>query len=334
MLPSDIGTRPPLVPATSAPTPTTPPAGETRGPQLVWSGPDSPWIPQGQGYDAGRGEILTSYNGGRSDGVLLSIQSIAQDPDSASELHSVILGANRSTDGLSTGEAPDKGGGVATDGTYVYLADTQAVYVYSRADIDAAASTCAPPVDPVHVVDMPDGFNASYLTVRDGQAYVGEFAQNLWDPLGIEPAETPRLLRFDIDPATGNLGKRMDDPSGVVPTFDTGVPTADVGIPDNTQGVVVTDNGLLFTTSYSNDRIASPRHVVFQAFQGDPADFQVVAPEDAQKVYELDYYAEGANIVGNELWVTYESGADKYLGKAEEDRDHIQRIPLSDLADY
>ena len=335
MLPAEISTRVPVAatPAVSS-EPPAPPSGETRGPQLVWSGRDSPWIPQGQGYDQARGEILTSYYGGRSDGVLLSIQSIGQHPDDAGETHSVILGGQQSESGLVTGEAPNKGGGVATDGTYVYLADTQAVYVYRRSDIDATASTCALPVDPVQVVDMPDGFNASYLTVRDGQAYVGEFAQNLWDPLGIEPDHTPRLLRFDIDPGTGDLGTRVDDPSGVAPSFASGVPTGEVGIPDNTQGVVVTDRGLLFTTSYSNDRIASPHHLVFQSFDGDPSDFQVESPDDARQVLDLDYYAEGANIVGDELWVTYESGADKYLGKAEEDRDHIQRIPLSDLAEY
>lgn len=332
MFPSDVGaaaTPLPRLPSELVGTPT-PPAGETRGPQLIHSGPGSSWIPQGQGYDAGRGEILTSYYGGRSDGVLLSIQSIGQDPDSGGETHSVILGADRGDGGLfASGAAPNKGGGVATNGEYVYLADTEAVYVYRRSDIEATASTCALPVDPVHVIDMPDGVNASYLTVHDDKLYVGEFAQNMWDPLGMGPDETPQLLRFDIDASDGSFGARGEDGG-----FAVGTPTGSIDTPDNAQGVAITDDGLLYTTSYSNDRIASPHHLVFQAFEGDPADFRAESPDDASKVYDLDYYAEGVNIVDGEVWVTYESGADKYRGKAEEDRDHIQRIPLGDLDDY
>ena len=52
------------------------------GPKYLHSGPDSPWTQQGQGYDAGRDEILTTYYDqddtvdGAPDipGILLSIQ--------------------------------------------------------------------------------------------------------------------------------------------------------------------------------------------------------------------------------------------------------------------
>ena len=325
--PGAIGTNP-FIPAfynetqdaPQAPAPIASAAEESLGPQLLHSGEGSPWVPQGQGYDADRGEILTSYYGGRSDGVLLSIQAASQDPDSTAEVRSVILGGAKADSALDISPAPNKGGGVATNGEYVYLADTEAVYVYRRADIDATDNTCSTPVAPAHVIPMPEGFSASYLTVQGDQLYVGSFVKNLWDPFGLTPSKTPELRRFDINAADGS--------------FDPANPSGRIETPYNAQGAAITEQGILFTTSYSNDRVASPHHLVFQSFDGPAQAFEAEPASQAQSVYDLDYYAEGVNIINGEVWVTYESGADKYLGKAEEDRDHIQRIPLDRLDDH
>lgn len=326
--PGAIGTNP-FIPAfynetpdaPQAPAPIASTAEERLGPQLLHSGEGSPWIPQGQGYDADRKEILTSYYGGRSDGVLLSIQTDSQDPGSTAEVRSVILGGARADSVLEEiSPAPNKGGGVATNGEYVYLADTEAVYVYRRADIDATDNTCSVPVAPVHVIAMPKGFSASYLTVQGDQLYVGSFVQNLRDPFGLTPSQTPELYRIDINGADGS--------------FDPAKPSGRIETPYNVQGAAVTDQGILFTTSYSNDRIASPHHLIFQSFDGPAHAFNAEPASEARSVYDLDYYAEGVNIINGEVWVTYESGADKYLGKAEEDRDHIHRIPLGQLDDH
>ena len=54
-------------------------------------------------------------------------------------------------------------------------------------------------------------------------------------------------------------------------------------------------------------------------------------------VGELDYYAEELNIIDGEVWVTYESNAQKYKGKYEDnvgkppENTSIQRIALDDL---
>jgi len=41
--------------------------------------------------------------------------------------------------------------------------------------------------------------------------------------------------------------------------------------------------------------------------------------------------AQGLNVVDGELWVTYESGSQKYDQNVARPREHIQRIPLEQL---
>lgn len=267
------------------------------GPEHIHSGDGQPWIPQGQGHDEEREEILTSYNDGES--VLLSVQ----DQLTGVEARDVILGGGDFPQG-----APTKGGGVATDGEFVYLADTGQVYVYRRDDIDAAGS--GETVDPVQVNDMPEGSNASFITVRDGQAFVGEFARNPPGPFGED--DQPHLNVFDIDTESGTLA---GDPE----SFE---------IPYHAQGMAITDDGYLFTTSYGNTPGFAPHDLLLQEFDGDGLE----DPGDADSVYDLDYYAEELNIVGDEVWITFETGADEYDG--DDGRDHIQKIPLDRLDDH
>lgn len=265
--------------------------GIDAGPELIHSGQGLPWTPQGQGYDEGRSQILTSYYG--DDGVLLSLQ----DKDTGYEVGNVILGGDE-----AHGD-PTKGGGVATDGDKVYLADTGQVYVYDRSAIDAA--TDGDTVDPVQVNDVDAG---SYIAVNDNQAYVGRFAQNLTGPFGDDDAE-PELYRYDIN-SDGTFG----DVSGPVRT------------PYNAQGVAVTDGGLLYSTSYSDKPGLSPHNLVYQTFN-DKGSFDV--DSDLDDVQEIPYYGEAVNVIDGQAWVTHESSAAKYQG--DEGISSIQRYDLDDL---
>ena len=360
------------------------PAPATDYPPAYPEGSDGPalnaqwlaegFIPQGQGYDATRDQLLSTYNNGGS--VRLALQSSRD----GSDLGDVVLGgidprnltdlsdpsiAFNPFDRADPLSAPTKGGGVATDGTFVYVADTDAVYVYRRDAIADAAPGAVVPA--TNVIAMPNGHNASFLSIRDGRLYVGEFAAttdalqqavdarvegvgervsdlfeaaNPFDgglkdyfgdqfdalnPVDIDvEIERPELLVFDIADAQGQ-------PAG---GFDGDAPSARYTIPFDAQGVAITDTGFLFTRSYGSTefdvggiRIESPRELVFQPFDGG----------DARAVAQIDYYAEGLNIVGDEVWITYESNATEYSGKYEDntgqapDNDHVQRIPLDSL---
>jgi hypothetical protein len=295
--------------------------GGSDGPALnrQWLGEG--FVPQGQGY--GNGQVLSSYNNGTS--VRLELQ----DAQTGEHVQDVELGSRQPPVLWPLAQtlgnhAPDKGGGVATDGEFVYLADTQGVYVYKRSDIMAASAGETVPA--VSFQPTPD--DASYITVKDGYAYVGQFGVR---PGGIgdkDYGNDPSLTRYEID----------DDGS-----FDLEHPTGPIATPYYAQGVAVTEKGLLFTTSYSNKDGESPKSLKFQPFDGEAGyrNFEVARTEltifghplgisvpETHDVLELGYYAEEVNIVGDEVWITYESAADKFDGEGE---DHIVRVPLSDL---
>jgi len=366
-----------ISPGLSALVATSSAASEELGPKLLYAGDGSPWTPQGQGYLEGTGgnpgQILTTYSGGRDDGVLLSMQDLHQSPDSDAD-HAVILGGLPSTTFGASQPAPDKAGGVATDGTHVYVADTEAIYVYRLSDIQASrGDLCGEPVPAIDRIEMPDGTRASYLNIKDGKLYVGEFASTVdalkdtieveglgeqlgdffkainplkdkfkdyfTDPLdALSPVELhgldrPEMLVYNIDESTGGV---IDEGTGEV-SSDKPEPEQSFEIPFDTQGVAIADEGLLFTRSYGSlelnvghgIKIEAPHELTFLERDGSADGYEAAA--DAGKVAELDYYAEGVNIIDGQVWVTYESAADKYRDKVDDPREHIQRIPLEDL---
>ncbi|ASR42969.1 hypothetical protein BEN78_05835 [Xanthomonas citri pv. mangiferaeindicae] len=321
------------------------------GPRLVHAGEGSPWIPQGQGYDASRNELLTSYNGDvdGSKRVLLSVQD-AQIGSPSQHERSVFLGGTDAENPASDG--PTKAGGVAVHGDYVYVADGGEVYVYDRADIDAAvsanevqATVPTPYLDAGEPVVGPDGepvfeaystpetpvkaidkiaigecgngpFGASYVTVHEGQLYVGQFTQDPLDPASFTndfPTHDAELRRYEIDPETG-LFNASD--------FDS------IDAPHNAQGAAVTDTGVLFSTSYGSVPGVATAQLVFQPTIDTATRFET---DGASKVAaDVPYYGEELNIINGEIWITHESGADKYRDKTEP-LEEVQIYSLDDL---
>ena len=267
------------------------------------------WIPQGQGYDDGRGQVLTSYY--RKSGppihslelVLLSIQ----DKKSGDEQLNVILG------GKGDFPPPSHGGGVSTDGKYVYVADTDAVYTYTGKELAESARDggFAKPIDVMRLPkdtedpdpesDTPLISNGSFMTVKDGYAYVGGYSKD-------GDGKAGAVWRYAIDPDSGKLIK--DSREGPIRA------------PDRAQGIAVVDGALLFTTG--------KHELVYQPYDEDRFTADIDDRKDISNG-RIDPYAQGLNIIDGEVWVTYESGADKYDQEVDVPRKHIQRIPLEDL---
>lgn len=268
-----------------------------RGPKLLHL--DARWTPQGQGHDPERGELLTTYYRDRD--VLLSIQ----DQDDGREAVQVVLGGKGGVPG------PSHGGGVSTDGERVYVADTDRIYVYDRADLAGAAQrgeraiplhvTTVPPDTTDPVTGIPLISNGSFMTVKDGFAYVGSYSPDGDGKVGA-------VWRYALDRESGAL--REDSRQGPIRA------------PDRAQGIEVVDGGLLFTTG--------DRKLMYQ-----PYDAAAFTADIGRRVDigagRIDSYPQGFNIVGDELWVTYESGSYKYRDKVLLPREHIQRIPLTSL---
>lgn len=314
------------------------------GPRLVHAGEGSDWIPQGQGHDAARGELLTTYNDG--DRVLLSLQAITPDCDPATaDEASVFLGGDPDDPDDTAG--PTKGGGVATDGEYLYVADTDAVYVYRREDIDAALQ----PPDPSQQAPLPpllpdaqpptpspflrsptptvdavaripiatgdgDGFNASYLTLHEGHLYVGNFSVD---------AITNLAPGKDYSTADAELRRYALGEDGGFSADDY----AAIDAPKFAQGAVVTDTGVLFTTSLGSGLAAPADDLVFQATTDTPGSFS--AEGDPRGAGHLPHYAQGLNVIDGKLWITHESAADKYRGNVDDPLDHVQIYDVADL---
>lgn len=265
------------------------------------------WIPQGQGYDAKRGEVLTTYYRDLLPGPvdLEFVRLSIQDKTSGKETHSAMLGG--------TGEfpPPSHGGGVSTDGKYVYVADTDGIYTYTREDIVEAGrngtfaepiSVVPVPADTVDPADPKTGLvsNGSYMTVKDGYAYVGGYSED-------GDGKAGALWRYKINEKTGEFIQGENWPQGPIRA------------PDRAQGIAVVDGALLFTTG--------DHKLVYQPFDMTSFKADIEQRNDISNGL-IDPYAQGLNIIDGELWVTYESGADKYKDKVDSPREHIQRIPL------
>lgn len=326
------------------------------GPDLLYL--DEGWTPQGQGYDAERHETLTTYYNEDETAVRLSVQ----DRYTGVEARDVILGGvPRKDDGGEPDvgkslhanplelhdyevDPPNHGGGVSTDGKFIYVADTEGIYVYRRDAVDNGGKGAI--VDAERYIPMPDVSNdprfaetrgdagddgrfpvvedgriadtectvtprspASYITVKDGVAYVGSYSAN-------GDGQTGAVYRFDVDPETGAFTN----------------PQGPIAAPDQAQGVTVVNDGqgLLFTTG--------AKTLIYQPITSSSNGFS--ADTDARYDVangELANYAQGINIIDGELWVTYESGSDRYKDKSTvpgEGARHIDRIPLDQLRDF
>lgn len=285
---------------------------------------DEGWIPQGQGYDAQREETLTTYytdtnDNGHGDTVRLSVQ----DRHTGVEARDVILLGKRA-DGS---DRPAHGGGVASYGEFVLVADTQEIHVYRRSEIDTPTwnpDTQRYEVRDEHVVPMPDvpaeylgqvvtnedsdQSPASYLTVHGDTLYVGSWSRN-------DDHLSGGVHRFDLDPQTGEVSAS----------------TGFIKAPDQSQGFTVIDDGrgLLFASNHeSNKLVYQPITNTADTFAADPSERKVL---DEGRL--IGSYVEEINVIDGELWVTYESGAHPYRDDVDDPHGSIQRIPLSELGD-
>lgn len=303
--------------------------GDT-GPRLLHSGEGKPWIPQGLGHDPVHEQTLSTYNFDTENfsgdkRVLLSVQNTDTNPCAPEQEElSAYLGGTDKND--PTSGAPTKGGGVATDGEFIYVADSGEVYVYRREDVVAAGNSqsefggphYATAVDKIDIKQGEDDtFSASYLTIHEGQLYVGDFTKSSFQP-GDFPSYDAELRRYDL--SAGNQPNHdVDVPKG---SFDPSSYKT-IEAPKNAQGATITDTGVIFTTSYGPS--ASSLH-----FQPTTDDFTASGDRQRLVTEDLPAYAEGVTIVDGKLWVTFESGADKYRDNGEP-TDYIQIYDPSDL---
>ena len=163
------------------------------------------------------------------------------------------------------------GGGVSTDGEFVYVVGDGTVWVYDRDAIDAAARGGRVPTaarDP-----------------RPPRRQTSRRSQGQGTP------DTSRSSEY-VDGDPGSLYSDALGPDGTL----VGDARYDGPTPHNSQGVAIHGHGFLFTQSHGED---DPSDLLYQPFGSD----------EPRTIGELSPLSQGLNVIGDQLYVTSEASA-------------------------
>ncbi|WP_409492134.1 WXG100 family type VII secretion target [Amycolatopsis sp. cmx-11-12] len=265
--------------------------------------PGQPWTSQGLAYD-GENLLVGSYHDGDGDGKgdnpigpgLTPSRLTYVDYDTGKEVGNVYLNGNGEVG------APTHTGGVATDGEHVWVSSNGYVYVYDKAELDAAQDSGVP-IDAVDVVPTPAH---SYVTYAQGKLFVGDYTNN-------------RLYEVPV----GKNGSPEPDKAG-----------EPIETPNNVQGVVVRDDEFIFSSSdghsgkfYRQDR--TPELFDFN----DREEIELKGGEPGNEDGYDSHGVEEAVEIDGEIVLAHESGAYGYQKNPGEkwDEPELTRISLDEL---
>ncbi|MBB5858214.1 hypothetical protein ACFQ05_21590 [Amycolatopsis umgeniensis] len=265
--------------------------------------PGEPWTSQGLAYD-GKNLLVGSYHDGDGDGKgdnpigpgLTPSRLTYVDYETGREAGNVYL------DGDGEVGAPTHTGGVATDGEHVWVSSNGYVYVYDKAQLDAAQDS-GKPVNAIDVVETPAH---SYVTYAQGKLFVGDYTNN-------------RLYEVPV----GDNGSPQPDKAG-----------DPIETPDNVQGVVVRDDEFIFSSSdghsgrfYRQDR--TPEWYDFN----DREEIELKGGEPGNDDGYDSHGVEEAVEIDGEIVLAHESGAYGYQKNpgSKWDEPELTRISLEEL---
>lgn len=265
--------------------------------------PGEPWTSQGLAYD-GENLLVGSYHDGDGDGKgdnpigpgLTPSRLTYVDYETGVETGNVYL------NGHGDVGAPTHTGGVATDGEHVWVSSNGYVYVYDKAELDAAQDS-GKPVDAVDVVPTPAH---SYVTYAQGKLFVGDYGNN-------------RLYEIPVGPDGSPQPDEAGDP---------------IETPNNVQGVVVRDDEFIFSSSdghsgkfYRQDR--TPEWYDFN----DREEIELKGGEPGNEDGYDSHGVEEAVEIDGEIVLAHESGAYGYQKNpgSKWDEPELTRISLEEL---
>ncbi|WET83026.1 hypothetical protein P3102_18340 [Amycolatopsis sp. QT-25] len=265
--------------------------------------PGRPWTSQGLAYD-GKNLLVGSYHDGDGDGSgdnpigpgLTPSRLTYVDYETGRETGNVHL------DGNGEVGAPTHTGGVATNGEHVWVSSNGHVYVYDKAELDAAQNS-GEPVTAIDVVATPAH---SYVTYAQGRLFVGDYANN-------------RLYEIPV----GENGSPEPDKAG-----------EPIETPDNVQGVVVRDDEFIFSSSdgHSGKFYAQDRTPEWYDFN-DREEIELKGGEPGNDDGYDSHGVEEAVEIDGEIVLAHESGAYGYQKNPGEkwDEPELTRISLEEL---
>ncbi|RSN60854.1 hypothetical protein DMH01_16465 [Amycolatopsis sp. WAC 04182] len=265
--------------------------------------PGEPWTSQGLAYD-GENLLVGSYHDGDGDGKGDSPIGPGLSPSRLTyvDYETGVETGNVYLNGHGDVGAPTHTGGVATDGEHVWVSSNGYVYVYDKAELDAAQDS-GKPVDAVDVVPTPAH---SYVTYAQGKLFVGDYGNN-------------RLYEIPVGPDGSPRPDEAGDP---------------IETPNNVQGVVVRDDEFIFSSSdghsgkfYRQDR--TPEWYDFN----DREEIELKGGEPGNEDGYDSHGVEEAVEIDGEIVLAHESGAYGYQKNpgSKWDEPELTRISLEEL---
>lgn len=265
--------------------------------------PKKPWTSQGLAYD-GEHLLVGSYHDGDGDGHgdnpigpgLTPSRLTYVDYETGKEAGNVYLNGDGKVG------APTHTGGVATDGEHVWVSSNEHVYVYDKAQLDAAQDS-GRPVDAIDVVPTPAH---SYVTYAQGRLFVGDYGNN-------------RLYEIPVNRDGSPLPHIAGEP---------------IETPNNVQGVVVRDDEFIFSSSdghsgkfYRQDR--TPELFDFN----DREEIELTGGEPGNEDGYDSHGVEEAVEIDGDIVLAHESGAYGYQKNpgSKWDEPELTRISLDEL---
>lgn len=293
----------------------------------------TPWTSQGLAYD-GKNLLVSSYydddpdkeggQGTNTDPNETNSRVTYVDEETGQEKKNVYLGGGGAvedengmpiTDDKGTTvpyPPPQHSGGIATDGKHVWVADTDAVYVYDKADMDKQQPG-DPPLQPVDVVNTSKYGDASYVTYAEGKLYIGDYTNN-------------KLCEYPLN----------DNGSPNITTQPHTVKT-----PDNCQGVLVRDKDFVFSSSDGLDGhlVRQDRDWDGESHLWDPGswghrdDIDLEGGDSGNKDGYNSHGIEELVEIDGEIVLAHESGAYGYNQNKDgkDDEPELTRIGLDEL---
>ena len=218
-------------------------------------------------------------------------------------------------------------GGIATDGTSVWIVGDKTIYRFMFSAIEIAENNGK--------IDIIDNFTtqngADFVTIENGNLWVGEFHKD-------GQYDTPASHHVTAEGKTLkalHLCYKINETKAF--GLDSTTPTKAISAGSLQQGMVITDDKIIVSASYS---VATSKLLVYDNVLNDPAPntididgtpiaHYILADSVNTKTIEAPSMSEEIALAGNKVYILFESACQKYRLFTRERMKNVYSIPLT-----
>lgn len=221
-------------------------------------------------------------------------------------------------------------GGIATDGTSVWLCGDGQVLRFRFSD--AEAIECGESLNVLDCFESQNG--ADFLTIENGNLWVGEFHKD-------GKYDRPESHQFETN--EGKINKALSFCYEINSSKEYGIesttPIKALSTGSLVQGMVITDSQIVLSTSYSlpNSHIYAFENILSQPatetfeINGSNIDVYVLADSNLETKIEAPSMSEEITECDGKIYILFESACKKYKAFTREQINSVYSIGLEDL---